>query len=293
MSRKFNYTLGFNKILMMILFAPINLNIFEEYFNIMKDKFVTYHCENRIGFITMIRAEKRNALNPQIVEELKIAFETAEKDETCKVIILQAQGQAFCSGADLKYLQSLQSFSHQENIADSSSLMHLFKQIYNLEKVVIAKIQGHAIAGGCGLASVCDLSIASDDAKFGYSEVKIGFIPAIVSVFLLVKIGESKTKELLLTGKTISSSEAVRIGLINQVVSKDILDDKVYNLADKLCNQASQQSLASTKKLIANLQSMSLEEGLDFAVEENAKARFNEDCKKGIKSFLNKEKINW
>ena len=206
------------------------------------------------------------------------------------MIVLQAQGQSFCAGADLKYLQSLQSFSHQENVADSSSLMQLFKQIYTLEKVVVAKIQGHALAGGCGLASVCDLSIASDDAKLGYSEVKIGFIPAIVSVFLLRKIGESKTKELLLTGKTISATEAVSIGLINQVVSKDILDDTVQNIAEKLCHQASQQSLENTKKLIANLQNMSLEDGLNFAVEENAKARFNEDCKKGIKSFLNKRK---
>ena len=259
----------------------------------MKDKFVTYHCENRIGFITMIRAEKRNALNPQLVEELKIAFSTAEKDEKCKVIVLQAKGQAFCAGADLKYLQSLQSFSHQENVTDSSSLMQLFKQIYSLEKVVIAKIQGHAIAGGCGLASVCDLSIASDEAKLSFSEVKIGFIPAIVSVFLLRKIGESKTKELLLSGKTLSAKEAVSIGLINQVVSNDILDDAVQNLSEKLCHQTSVQSLSITKKLIANLQNMSLEDGLNFAVEENAKARLSEDYKKGISSFLNKEKINW
>ena len=259
----------------------------------MKDKFVTYHCENRIGFITMIRAEKRNALNPQLVEELKIAFSSAEKDEKCKVIVLQAKGQVFCAGADLKYLQSLQSFSHQENVTDSSSLMQLFKQIYSLEKVVIAKIQGHAIAGGCGLASVCDLSIASDEAKLSFSEVKIGFIPAIVSVFLLRKIGESKTKELLLSGKTLSAKEAVSIGLINQVVSNDILDDTVQNLSEKLCHQTSVQSLSITKKLIANLQNMSLEDGLNFAVEENAKARLSEDYKKGISSFLNKEKINW
>ena len=166
----------------------------------------------------------------------------------------------------------------------------MFKQIYSLEKVVIAKIQGHAIAGGCGLASVCDLSIASDEAKLSYSEVKIGFIPVVVSVFLLRKIGESKTKELLLSGKTLSAKEAVSIGLINQVVSNDILDDTVQNLSEKLCHQTSVQSLSITKKLIANLQNMSLEDGLNFAVEENAKARLSEDYKKGIKSFLNKEK---
>jgi methylglutaconyl-CoA hydratase len=259
----------------------------------MKDKFVAYRCENRIGFITLMRAEKRNALNPQLVEELEFAFDTAEKDEKCKVVVLEAEGEVFCAGADLKYLQSLQSFSHEENLADSNSLMELFKQIYTLKKVVIANVQGHAIAGGCGLASVCDISIASEDAKFGYSEVKIGFIPAIVSVFLLRKIGESKTKELLLTGKTISATEAVSIGLINEAVTSNKLDEVVLEIAEKLCRQASQQSLASTKKLIANLQSMSLEDGLNFAVEENAKARKNDDCKKGISTFLKKEKLNW
>ena len=259
----------------------------------MKDKFVAYRCENRIGFITMTRADKRNALNPQLIAGLKSAFVTAEKDNKCKVVVLEAEGEAFCAGADLKYLQSIQSFSHEENVADSNSLMQLFKQIYTLKKVVIAKVQGHAIAGGCGLASVCDFSIASDEAKFGYSEVKIGFIPAIVSVFLLRKIGEGKTKELLLTGKTVSATKATEIGLINEAVAKDQLNDTVLKLATKLCQHTSSQSLANTKNLIANLQYMSLEDGLNFAVEENAKARKNDDCKKGIETFLNKEKLNW
>ena len=259
----------------------------------MKDKFVTYRCKKRIGYITMVRAEKRNALNPQLVQELKIAFETAEKDETCKVIVLQAQGQAFCAGADLKYLAILAILFFSRKCCRFIKSNAIVQTNLFSKKVVIAKIQGHAIAGGCGLASICDLSIASDDAKLGYSEVKIGFLPAIVSVFLLRKIGESKTKELLLTGKTISAKEAVGIGLINQVVSKDILDDTVHNIAEKLCHQASQQSLASTKQMIYKLQNLSLEEGLDFAVEENAKARASKDCKKGISSFLNKENINW
>jgi len=293
MSGKFNYTLGFNKILKMILFAPINLNIFEEYLYKMKDKFVSYRCVKRIGFITMMRAEKRNALNPQLISELKSAFDKAEKDKHCKVIVLEAEGEAFCAGADLKYLQSLQSFSHEENIADSKHLMELFKQIYTLEKVVIAKVQGHAVAGGCGLASVCDFSIAAQEAKFGYSEVKIGFIPAIVSVFLLRKIGEGKTKELLFTGKIISATEAQSMGVINQVAEKDKLDDAVLKLANQLCEQTSAESLSYTKLMLVNIQNMSLEDGLDYAVEENAKARKNIDCKKGIASFLDKEKLNW
>ncbi len=259
----------------------------------MDNQFVTYSVKDRIGFITLDRAEKRNALNSQLITELKELFELAEKDDSCKVIVLQAKGDVFSAGADLEYLQSLQSFSRDENIADSNHLMGLFKQIYHLKKVVIASVQGHAIAGGCGLASVCDLSIASDSAKFGYSEVKIGFIPAIVSVFLLRKIGEGKTKELLLTGKTISAQEATDIGLINSCVAKENLEQSVIHLAQKLCSTASADSLRSTKLMLAEIQDLSLDDGLDLAVKKNALARESVDCKKGINAFLNKENLNW
>jgi len=256
-------------------------------------QFVTYSVKDRVGFITFDRADKRNALNSHLISELKELFEYAEKDENCKVIVLQAKGDVFSAGADLEYLQSLQSFSRDENIADSNHLMGLFKQIYYLKKVVIASVQGHAIAGGCGLASVCDLSIASKSAKFGYSEVKIGFIPAIVSVFLLRKIGEGKTKELLLTGKTISAQQATDMGLINSCVPKENLQQSVINLAQKLCETASADSLRSTKLMLAEMQNLSLDEGLDLAVNKNAMARESEDCKKGIDAFLNKKNLNW
>jgi methylglutaconyl-CoA hydratase len=256
-------------------------------------QFVTYSVKDRIGFITLDRADKRNALNRQLITELKELFELAEKDDSCKVIVLQAKGDVFSAGADLEYLQSLQSFSRDENIADSNHLMGLFKQIYYLKKVVIASVQGHAIAGGCGLASVCDLSIASESAKFGYSEVKIGFIPAIVSVFLLRKIGEGKTKELLLTGKTISAQQATVMGLINSCVPKENLQQSVINLAQKLCETASADSLRSTKLMLAEMQNLSLDEGLDLAVNKNVMARESEDCKKGIDAFLNKKNLNW
>ncbi len=259
----------------------------------MDHQFVTYSVKDRIGFITLDRADKRNALNRQLITELKELFELAEKDDSCKVIVLQAKGNVFSAGADLEYLQSLQSFSRDENIADSNHLMGLFKQIYYLKKVVIASVQGHAIAGGCGLASVCDLSIASESAKLGYSEVKIGFIPAIVSVFLLRKIGEGKTKELLLTGKTISAQQATDMGLINSCVPKENLQQSVINLAQKLCETASADSLRSTKLMLAEMQNLSLDEGLDLAVNKNAMARESEDCKKGIDAFLNKKNFNW
>lgn len=259
----------------------------------MNHQFVTYQSKNRIGFITIDRANKRNALNAQVVNELKQAFDTAENDQNCKVVVLQSKGDVFSAGADLEYLQNLQSNSREENVEDSKQLMLLFKKIYRLKKIVIAKIQGHAIAGGCGLASVCDFSVASSAAKFGYSEVKIGFIPAIVSVFLLRKIGEGKSKELLLTGKNISAEKAVEFGLINCVVTKENLEKSVLELANELNDNASAQSLSTTKRLIGDIQDMPLDEALEIAVEQNAIARESSDCKKGISAFLDKERINW
>ena len=259
----------------------------------MNWNFVNYNCEERVGFITLNRPEKRNALNAQFVSELKEAFTHAEKDTDCKVIVLKAKGDAFCAGADLAYLQELQSNSYDENLADSTHLMELFQQIYTLPKVVIAQVQGHAIAGGCGLASVCDLAIATTESKFGYSEVKIGFIPAIVSVFLIKQIGVAKSKELLLTGKIISADEAKSIGLINKVSIKEKLESSVMYTAQSLVKTASADSLKLTKQLINGVSDKSISEGFEWAAEMNAKARETNDCKKGIAAFLNKEKLNW
>ena len=259
----------------------------------MNWNFVNYNCKERVGYITLNRPEKRNALNAQFVTDLKEAFTHAEKDNDCKVIVLKAKGDAFCAGADLAYLKELQSNSYDENLADSTHLMELFQQIYTLPKVVIAQIQGHAIAGGCGLASVCDLAIATTESKFGYSEVKIGFIPAIVSVFLIKQIGVAKSKELLLVGKIISAEEAQSFGLINKVSTKEKLESIVMDIAQSLVKTASADSLALTKQLINGVSDKSISEGFEWAAEMNAKARETNDCKKGIAAFLNKEKLNW
>src|SRR5688572_4725801 len=187
-------------------------------------KVVEYVVKDRVGLITLNRPEKRNALSHELVADLKEAFSNAEKDEHVKVIILKANGEAFCAGADLTYLQQLQNFSYEENLQDSNHLKELFLKIYTHPKIVIAQVQGHALAGGCGLATVCDFSYAVPQAKFGYTEVKIGFIPAIVTVFLLRKIGEARSKELLLGGELISAEQALQIGLINKIVPAEKLE---------------------------------------------------------------------
>ncbi|MGW8122382.1 enoyl-CoA hydratase/isomerase family protein [Roseivirga echinicomitans] len=254
---------------------------------------VKYAVANRIATITLNRPEKRNALNAEMVTQLKQAFTQAEQDENAKVIVLEAAGDSFCAGADLAYLQQLQSNTFEENLADSNHLKELFLQIYQHPKIVIAKIQGHAIAGGCGLATVCDFSFTIPEAKFGYTEVRIGFIPAIVKVFLLRKIGEGKAKTLLLTGELIPAVLAESIGLVNTVVEAIELDTEVANFAQMLVEKNSGQSMTYTKQMIAAVQSMGLEEGLNYAAEMNAKARASVDCQMGIAAFLNKEKIVW
>ncbi|MBO3700192.1 enoyl-CoA hydratase/isomerase family protein [Roseivirga sp. E12] len=255
-----------------------------------KQEFVRYMVADQVATITLNRPEKRNALNAQVVTELKEAFAFAASDDKAKVIVLAAAGDAFCAGADLAYLQELQQNTYEENLADSNHLKELFYQIYTHPKVVIARIQGHAIAGGSGLAAVCDFSFAAAHAKFGYTEVRIGFIPAIVMVFLLRKIGEGKSKELLLSGDLIDAPQAKAMGMVNDVVPSDELDDKVSAFAQKLAEKNSGQSMKATKQMIAQVQAMSLEEGLDYAAEQNAKARATEDCQKGIADFLNKQK---
>ena len=256
-------------------------------------KVVEYSVKDRIGFITLNRPEKRNALSFELVEELKKTFAHAEQDETVKVIVLRANGEAFCAGADLSYLQRLQNFSKEENLSDSRHLKELFYQIYTLSKVVIAQVQGHALAGGCGLATVCDFVYAVPEAKFGYTEVKIGFIPAIVMIFLLRKIGEQKARHLLLSGQLVNGEDALQFGLANKIVSRETLAMEVSDFANKLIKNNSGQSMALTKKMISEVQSMKLEDALEYAAEMNTEARASSDCRKGINAFLNKEDLSW
>jgi len=254
---------------------------------------VSYESKNRIGYITLNRPDKRNALSYEFVTEIRQAFESAEGDSSAKVVILRANGDAFCAGADLASLQKLQNNSFEENIADSNHLKELFLKIYQFKKVVIAQVQGHAIAGGCGLATVCDFVFAVPEAKFGYTEVKIGFIPAMVLVFLIRKIGEQRAKQLLLSGDLVQGSEALTLGLVNFVVSRDQLERKTEEFAQRLIKNNSAHSMAITKEMIDRVQSMTLNEALQYAATMNAEARASADCKKGVDAFLNKENLTW
>lgn len=259
----------------------------------MTEALVLYSVDERIATICINRPDKRNALNPELVAELTAAFNKASKDEAVKIVILKANGPVFSAGADLAYLQQLQQNSYEENLADSENLKTLFTTIYDLPKVVIAQVEGHAIAGGCGLATVCDITFAVPEANFGYTEVKLGFVPAIVACFLLRKTSESIAKRLLLSGVLFSAQEALNYGLITFVTNKKDISLNVKNFALSLCTEASANSLMVTKQLIGQTTNPGLDKSLAEAVQLNARVRESEDFKKGIAAFISKEKINW
>jgi methylglutaconyl-CoA hydratase len=252
-----------------------------------------YQLSERIASITINRPEKRNALNPELISALTIAFKTAVADDDVKVIVLKANGEVFSAGADLDYLKHLQNNTEDDNLTDTNLLKDLFLIIYRSSKIVIAQVEGHAIAGGCGLISVCDLIFSVPEAKFGYTEVRIGFIPAIVTCFLLRRIGEGRAKELLLSGELIAAQTAADYGLINFIYPKEEIAQAVESFARNFIQSVSANSVALGKELINSVQDLSLEDSLSLAVKMNVETRSSVDCKKGISAFLNKEKLKW
>lgn len=249
--------------------------------------------ENRLGTITLNRPEKRNAMSPQLVDALLQALEELETDPSVNLVVLKAQGKAFCAGADLGYLQEMQQFSYEENLADSEQLMRLFDRIYSFPKLVIAQVQGSALAGGCGLVTVCDFAFATPAASFGFTEVRIGFVPALVSVFLVEQLGFGKAQHLLLSGSIISAQTAQDMGLITEVVEEADLEQHVLGFCQTLLVQNSSASLEATKRLLRGFTKKERETHLKYAAQINAESRGQKDCIQGIAAFLNKEIPRW
>jgi methylglutaconyl-CoA hydratase len=256
-------------------------------------KLLEYKTTERIASIIINRPEKRNALNPELVLALTNAFKTAIDDSDVKIIVLKANGEVFSAGADLDYLKHLQKNSDQDNLDDTNLLKDLFLLIYRSSKLVIAQVEGHAIAGGCGLVSVCDFIFSVPEAQFGYTEVKIGFIPALVTCFLIRRMGEGRAKELLLSGELIDAQTAFNYGLINFIYPKEEIAEAVKSYARKLIHSVSSNSVSLSKSLINSVQDLSLDESLSLAVILNVETRSSSDCKKGISAFLTKGKLNW
>lgn len=247
----------------------------------------------RVLTLTLNRPEKRNALNSDLVFLLKSALIEAKSAKDLKVIVINQAGNVFSAGADLESLQQLQSLTYEENVADSKHLAELFELIYTHELPIISAIEGDAIAGGCGLATVCDISIAVETARFGYTETRIGFVPAIVSYFVAKKIGDMQARRLLLGGELIKADEAYEVGLITEVCTKTDFAERLSYWIQVFETKVSKNSVSLTKQLLKNVQDLPFAEFLEYAIETNAKARESDDCKRGISAFLTKEKISW
>src|SRR5579884_2847796 len=250
---------------------------------------VTY--DSGIATITLNRPEKRNALSFRLLDEFMQALDEAEKSE-CLVVIVTGAGSAFCAGMDLDELKTLTGKPHAENVKDSRTMARIFRRLYDFSKPTIAAVNGAAIAGGTGLATMCDFTLAIPGAKFGYTEVRIGFVPAIVSSILVWQVGHKIARDLLMTGRLFDSAEAHRYGLVNEIVAPDKLMDRARELAQQLI-EASPSSVRLTKKLINSFLSEALDRQIAQAVEDNARIRTTNDFREGTSSFLEKRKPRW
>jgi methylglutaconyl-CoA hydratase len=247
--------------------------------------------DSRVATITLNRPEKRNALNSQLLSEVTAALDEIEKS-VALVVIITGAGKAFCAGMDLDELKSLTGKSHAENVEDSRRVARFVRRLYDFPKPTIAAVNGAAIAGGTGIATMCDFTLAVPEAKFGYTEVRIGFVPAIVSSILVWQVGHKIARDLLLTGRIFDSAEAHDLGLVNEVLPIERLMPRTRELAVQLMEN-SPASVKATKKLINGFITDALDHQFNQAVEENAGIRQTADFREGIASFLEKRKPRW
>jgi methylglutaconyl-CoA hydratase len=247
--------------------------------------------DSEIATLTLNRPDKRNAISFELINELIRALAEV-KDSTARVMILTGAGKAFSSGLDLDNLKALIGRTPEQNLQDSRTIVALLRTLYEFPKPTIAAVNGAAIAGGTGLALLCDFTLAVPEAKFGYTEVRIGFVPAIVSTFLLRQVGEKIARDLLLTGRIFDAEEALRIGLLKEIVPPEELMDRARQLAAQLM-ESSPLALGYTKRLLTDHARAELDAQIEAAIRENAGIRTTADFREGITSFLEKRKPKW
>lgn len=250
---------------------------------------VLYAVAGAVATLTLNRPEKRNALNDAMIEQLQTALRKANDDASINAIIITGAGKDFCSGADLSALQKIADGSVAENAEDARSLLELFILIRSVTVPVIAAVRGRALAGGCGLASACDLVLASADARFGYPEVKIGFVPAMVTAVLRRNVSEKRAFELLTRGSEIDAETAQKFGFVNQVFAEETFAAEVRAYAGQF-EKLSRSAVGLTKTLLYHIDGLAFPEALAAGADTNVIARLTDDCRTGIDKFLRKAK---
>jgi methylglutaconyl-CoA hydratase len=253
---------------------------------------LTFQIDGQIATIALTRPEKRNAISAQMIQDLLAALEQAE-NSAARVVILTGSGKAFCAGMDLDELRALAtSHSLAKHLEDARRVAKLFYRIYSFPKPVIAAVNGPAIAGGCGLATLPDITLCVPEAKFGYTEVRIGFLPALVAVFLRRQVGEKQARELLLTGRFIDATEAHQLGLVNEVVVERDVMERAREVARGIL-ACSPSSILQTKRMFHLHDEKMIRAELELAIEANAEIRSTEDFREGVAAFLEKRPPRW
>ena len=253
---------------------------------------IIFTQKNRMARICLNRPEVHNAFNSLMISELDDAFEKAKASQSIRVVILAGQGKSFCAGADIKWMREIIHYSYEQNLEESLHLAELLHKIYIFPKATVAMVNGTAIGGGTGFLSACDIAIASEGARFGLSEVKIGLVPAAISPYVIRRIGECKAREYFLTGKRISARKAFEIGLINEVVSQKKLKAKEEEIT-KLLLSSGPEAIAACKDLIGKVPGMSFEEVKTFTARMIANLRISKEGQEGMAAFLEKRKPKW
>jgi methylglutaconyl-CoA hydratase len=256
-----------------------------------KFRFISVSSADGVQTITLNRPEKRNALTPELIDELTHVLNEAASCD-CGVVILTGAGSAFCAGLDMEHLETMTAHTNEQHRRDSENMARVLRTLYSFPKPIIAAVNGPAIAGGMGLATLCDFTLAVPDARFGYTEVRVGFVPAIVASFLLRQVGEKRTRELLLSGRILKAEEACRLGLVTRIVQPNDLMAEAQALARSLLLN-SPQSMRAVKSLLIQHSSDAMDEEIEDAITANAHQRSSEDFREGVRAFLQNRRAEW
>ena len=258
----------------------------------MTFKTIKYEKDNQIGRVIFNRPEIHNAFNATLIDEMSELFNELAKDDSLRVIVLTGEGKSFCAGADLNWMKRVTTQSFEENLKESNDLASLFNKIYNFHCPVIGSINGAAIGGGVGFVAVCDIAIAAETARFSFSEVKIGLVPACIGPYVINKIGEGKAREYFITGERMKGKKAYKIGLVNDCVEDDQLDETINKLIGVI-KTSGPEAVAVAKQLCSSVPKMSPEEYKPFTAEMIAKLRVSDEGQEGMNAFLEKRKPKW
>ena len=258
----------------------------------MPQPLLAIHSDGPIARVCLNRPEVRNAFNAQLIADLRAAFERLGADPAVRAIVLCGEGKSFCGGADIHWMRGSLALSHAENVADAQLMSDMFRAIDRCPKPVIGKIHGAALGGGSGLVSVCDVAIAANDTTFGFTETKLGILPAVISPFVLAKIGPSHARALFLTGERFNAQRAQAIGLVHDVVEPDDLDSAVDRIILELLS-AGPTAVAAAKALIVNVQATDYDGSRDLTAQAIAKQRTSAEGQEGLRAFLERRKPTW